>query len=79
MERNRVIAVGETHSTGFVKPHHPPSFMRFKTQGTICLFIAMCHHIHTENAIYIVLRSNRAGSSIVIDTVQEITLQYRLY
>lgn len=71
--------MGEIQGTSFVNPHHPPSFISFKTQGTICLFIAMCHHIHTENAIYIVLCNNRAGSSIVIDTVQEIVLQYMLY
>lgn len=28
-----------------------PSFIRFKAQGIICLFIAMCHHIDSENAI----------------------------
>lgn len=71
--------MGETQGTKFVNPYHPPSFISFKTQGTICLFIAMCHHIDIENIIYTVLCNIRAGNSIVIDTVQEIMVQYMLY
>lgn len=51
-ERNRVTVVGEIGGTRFVDPYHPASFISFETQGAICLFIAMCHHIYTENAIH---------------------------
>lgn len=64
-ERNRVTVVAETLGTRFVNLHHPPSFISFKTQGAICLFIAMCHHIHAENAIYCAITGLATPQSLI--------------